>query len=239
MIIFHRFIQGASACAYLPDQRSRLEYELAASLSPEEYEHRMNSGWRKFGMLLFHPVCASCQACRPIRILAERFCPDRSQARAAKRNADLRVEFAPPAVDETRLALYRRYHEAQASRKGWEAEAIDANDYAFRFLRNSLPAVEISVWNGNELCAIALTEVTPNSVSGIYHYHDPLRLDRSLGTYVMLQTLELAKQLARPYAYFGYYVSGCGSLEYKARFRPCEILGADGQWHEVTGKAGA
>ena len=33
-----------------------------------------------------------------------------------------------------------------------------------------------------------------------------------------------------PHVYLGYFVDGCASLEYKARFRPNEVLGADGEW---------
>src|SRR5947209_1043620 len=113
MIVIHRFSHHSPSCSYLPDEQSTMEYELTPHISAEEYEERMNAGWRKFGMILFHPACASCQACRPVRILADRFQPDRSQARAWKRNADLRVAIAPPTVDDSRLALYRQYHAAQ------------------------------------------------------------------------------------------------------------------------------
>ena len=50
----------------------------------------------------------------------------------------------------------------------------------------------------------------------------------------MLQTLALAQRLGKPWAYFGFYVAGCGSLAYKARFHPCEILGEDGAWRPLT-----
>lgn len=198
----------------------------------------MNAGWRKFGMVLFRPICADCNACRPVRILAAQFRPDRSQARALKRNSDLRVSVGTPTVDDARLQLYSRYQAAQSVRKGWECEEIDAEDYAFRFLHSTVPGLEISVWDGDRLCAVALAETTPNAVSGIYHYHDPGRLDRSLGTFVILHVIELARQLGKPYAYFGYYVAGCGSLSYKTRYRPCEVQGVDGVWRvfdEVIG----
>ena len=32
------------------------------------------------------------------------------------------------------------------------------------------------------------------------------------------------------YYYLGYWVAGCGAMEYKATFRPCELLGTDGLW---------
>ena len=65
------------------------------------------------------------------------------------------------------------------------------------------------------------------------HYYDPELYPAGVGTFCMLQTLELARRLEKRWAYFGFYVAGCGSLAYKARFKPCEIMGADGAWKSV------
>jgi leucyl-tRNA---protein transferase len=238
MIVLHRF-NIEETCMYLPDRPMRLEYAMVARLTPREYEERMNRGYRKFGPFLFHPACGPCRECRPIRIPVERFTPDRSLRRTLKRNADLVVRLAEPTVDAQRLALYNRYHAGQAAHKGWPVEEKDAEDYAFSFLNNPIPSVEISVWesdaDGSEtLRAVVLTEVTPNVVSGIYHYYEPDLRDRSIGAFAMLQTIELAKRMAKPYAYFGYYVAGSVSMAYKARFRPCELMDEDGVWREFT-----
>ncbi len=90
------------------------------------------------------------------------------------------------------------------------------------------------MWEGEALRAIVLTDVTPNVVSGVYHYYDPELSDRGVGTFCMLHTIELARELGKPYAYFGFYVRGCGSVAYKARFRPCEIMDVDGTWREAV-----
>ncbi|GAB4470036.1 MAG: arginyltransferase [Armatimonadaceae bacterium] len=232
MIVLHRFDVTEDPCFYLPDRVSHLNYEVVLDLSPAEYEERMNRGYRKFGMLVFRPDCPGCQECRPIRILADLFAPNRSQRRALKRNADLQVRYAEPTVDRARLDLYNRYHFWQEHRKNWPPTEKDEEDYRFSFLQNPLPSVEVSVWEGTVLRAVALTELTPNTVSGIYHYHDPDCTDRSLGKFVMLHTIALAQRLGKRYAYFGYYVADCGSLRYKREFRPCEILGTDGIWRE-------
>ena len=236
MIVVKRFVTGPDACVYLPEQQARQEYEMVARISSEEYEARMNAGWRKFGPMLFRPICSACSECRSIRIPIATFVPDRSQARALKRNADLTVRFSPPTLDTERLTLYNRYHAAQEARKGWPETEKTESDYATSFLINPVAGVEISVWEGETLRAVALTDITPNVVSGVYHYHDPDCLSRSLGTFVILQTLELARLLAKPYAYFGYYVADCSSLNYKARFRPCELLGPDSVWRPVEAK---
>ena len=234
MILLDRFVVGPDECAYLPERQSRMEYALVGRLSSEEYEARMNQGWRKFGHLLFHPVCDACAECRPLRVPVARFAPDRSQRRAAKRNADLTLRWALPTVDAARLALYRRYHAAQTLRRGWPAGEKTAEEYAFSFVENPLPSVEITIWEGNALRAVVLTDVTPGAVSAVYHYHEPDCRERGLGTFALLQAIELARRLGKPYVHLGYYVAGCGSMAYKARFRPCEILGADGVWREES-----
>ncbi len=233
----YKFRGETHACAYLPDQLCTLEYTVPYEISGQEYEDLMNRGYRKFGRFLFRPVCAACSACRPIRIPVAEFRPDRSQRRAWKRNEHLEVRYARPGLDDQRLDLYRRYHAAQANRKGWPETEKEAEDYATSFVDSPIPSVEISLWEEDRLRAVVLTDVTPNVVSGVYHFYDPELYPQSVGTYCMLQTLELARRLNRKWAYFGFYVAGCGSLEYKARFHPCEVMDERGHWHPFAREA--
>lgn len=210
-----------------------MEYLATVSLEPDEYQELMDRGYRKFGSLVFRPVCADCAECRPIRIRVEDFRPDRSQRRAWNRNLDLDVQTSSPKVDAQRLALYHRYHAVRSAQKGWPETDKDDEEYRLSFLESPLPAVEITLWEGADLRAVVLTDVTPDSVSGVYHFYDPAAAERGLGTVCMLRTIELARTLGKRYAYFGYYVEGCGSLSYKARFRPCELLEPNGIWRPV------
>lgn len=234
VIALRTFVSEHSVCAYLPDRPSRLEYSYVPELTPKDYEGLMLRGYRKFGPLVFRPVCRGCRECRPLRVRVADFRPNRSQRRAARRNADLTILYAPPTNDARRMGLYNAYHDWRAATRGWNREDGGPEGYRFSFLDNPLPSIEITAWEGDRLRAVVLTDITPAGVSGIYHYHCPEASDRGLGTFCMLQTIELARRLERPYAYFGYYVAGCGSLAYKARFRPCEILGEDGRWREFS-----
>lgn len=215
---------------YLPEQQATLQYEMVAQISPTEYETRMNQGWRKFGGILFHPICAHCRECRPIRISIAEFAPDRSQKRTLKQNADLTIRYALPTADADRLELYRRYHEAQSVRKGWPDSDKSPEDYEMQFVAGPIPGVEISAWEGETLRGVMLTDITPNVVSAIYHYHDPEARDRSLGTFLILQTLLMAQQIGKSYCYLGYFVADCASMNYKRRFQPCEVLSTKGEW---------
>ncbi len=230
MVILQQFTTEPHPCAYLPDETAELEYTVVARMSAAEYEAHVDAGYRKFGAFLFRPICATCRACQSLRIPVEGFQPDRSQRRAWKRNSDLEIRYAPPVVDAQRLDLYQRYHDARSAEKGWPEHDRDPKEYAASFVHNPIPGMEITLWEDDSLRAVVLTELTPNGVSGVYHYHDPDGAERSLGTACMLHTIELARKLSKKWAYFGYYVAECGSLAYKARFRPCEVLGEDGAW---------
>ena len=69
-------------------------------------------------------------------------------------------------------------------------------------------------------------------------FHDWLDLLTDDIRYVM-PTFESVQGRARPYededVYLGYFVAGCASLEYKANFRPNQILHSDGFWHHYVG----
>ena len=183
MRVLQQFETEPHTCAYLPDREAVLEYQYVARMTPQEYEDRMNRGFRKFGPMIFRPVCGACTECRPIRIPVAEFQLDRSQRRAWKRNADLEIRLGAPAVDEERLELYHRYHEVQSNRKGWPETERDTREYAFSFVHSPIPGVEISMWEAGRLRAVVLTDVTPNVVSGVYHYYEPELADRSIGTY--------------------------------------------------------
>jgi len=228
--VLHHFITDPHACPYLPDRVATLEYSYAARMTPQEYEDLLNGGYRKFGMACFRPVCANCQACRPLRVAVQRFRRDRSQRRACRDNRQLQVRLGEPRVDEPRVRLYNLYHQTQSRRKGWPPNETDAEGYALTFLCNPIPAVEISVWEGGLLRAIVLADVTPNVVSAVYHYYHPDCLERGLGTFCVLETIELARRLKRRWAHLGFFVAGCASMAYKARFRPHEIMDSRGVW---------
>jgi arginine-tRNA-protein transferase len=230
MRVLHQFASDPHTCHYLCDRQATLHYSLAPNMTANEYEDLMNKGYRKFGAIFFRPICGACTACRPIRVPIATFHPNRSQRRAMKCNEDLEIRCAPASVDEARIDLYRRYHDSQSDRKGWPDHPGDADEYTFSYVKNPVPNMEISVWERDKLRAVILNDITPRTVSAIYHYHDPECLDRSLGTFSVLQSLELARRLKKTWLYLGYYVSGCGSLSYKSNFRPCELMDEQGHW---------
>jgi arginyl-tRNA--protein-N-Asp/Glu arginylyltransferase len=227
-----RYIAPPGSCGYLPDQIWSLEYELVNSLSPSEYGQRMASGWRRFGRAMFRPRCQACKACQPLRVEADRFQPDRSQRRVIKANAGItELRIRAPSVTRAKLDLYDAYHAFQSDAKGWpQHPAKDAQSYASSFVDNPFATEEWCYYLGDKLVGVGYVDNVPCGLSAIYFFYDPQYRHLSLGTWNVLSVLEAAAKKPIPHLYLGYFVAGCKSMTYKARFRPSQVLGPDGRW---------
>jgi arginine-tRNA-protein transferase len=229
-----RYRSAPSDCSYLPDAEASLEYDRVGQLDATEYAGMLLAGWRRFGGSLFRPRCAACSACQSLRVDVARFRPDRSQRRAWKAaSAEVDLEIGEPGVDAERLSLYDRYHRHQSGAKGWPRhQPGDRLGYLDAFVANPFPTEEWRYRRRGELIGVGYVDPLEVGLSAIYFYHDPDFRDLSLGTFNVLELVAESARRGLPHVYLGYYVSGCPSLAYKARFRPNEVLGPDGQWRE-------
>jgi arginine-tRNA-protein transferase len=221
------FTSPLAPCEYLPEQRSQLRYEIIRHLTPDAYLSRMHAGWRRFGSVVFRPECPACRRCQSLRVPVCSFQPSLSQRRAWKANIDqLTVRVARPSRTPERILLFERFHRDGHARKGWPGEAGDFD----LFLANPFATEEWSYWLRDRLLGIGYVDALADGLSAIYFYWEPAERRRSLGTFNILMLIDAARRRGLSYAYLGYYVAGCRSLEYKARFRPNETLAARGTW---------
>jgi leucyl-tRNA---protein transferase len=229
--LFH-FIAPPSQCGYLPAQNWSLEYNLVQHMSASEYLERMSNGWRRFGRAVFRPRCQACQACQPLRLVVDRFRPNRNQRRVERANRGVvQLHIQQPKITQAKLNLYDKYHSFQALAKGWpQHPAKDAESYGTSFVQNPFPTQEWCYYLGPRLIGVGYVDDLPGAMSGIYFYYDPDERPRSLGIWNILCMLSEAARRKVPHLYLGYYVEGCRSMEYKALFRPCEVRGQDGIW---------
>jgi arginine-tRNA-protein transferase len=221
----------------LPDRDASLTYEIVGAMTADEYQSRLLAGWRRFGFALFTPVCATCSKCLSMRIPVDTFEPDRSQRRAMAANAsDVRIVIGKPSVTDEKLDLYDRFHASQHVRVGWaEHSPKNAEDYCESFVDNPIPTQEWCYYLGDKLIGVGYVDRLAVGLSAIYFFHDPDERHRSLGTYNVLSIIRAAREWNLPHVYLGYFVAGCRSLEYKARFRPSEILAEDQTWQPYGG----
>ena len=83
--------------------------------------------------------------------------------------------------------------------------------------------------HGHRLVGVGIVDEVPGALSAVYFFWDPEHAPPSLGVAQIVWMLEEAAARGLDYVYLGYWVAGCGSLAYKARYRPHEVLvGAPG-----------
>ena len=233
MELLYTFASPPGPCGYLPDQTWSLRYDLVRGMSAAEYADRMHRGWRRFGHALFRPECPSCRKCQPLRVDVNRFTPGRTMKRVAKQNAGtITLKVGRPSVTRQKLDLYDRFHAFQTDFKDWpDREPESPEEYAEAFVDNPFDNEEWCYYLGDRLVGVGYVDAVPDGLSMIYFYYDPDVRDYSPGTWNVLCGIEAAKQRELPWVYLGYFVDGCRSLEYKARYTPNEVYDwAAGEW---------
>ena len=84
----------------------------------------------------------------------------------------------------------------------------------------------------DELTAVCLTDVLDDGVSMVYSFYTPERRKLSLGTYIIMDHIRIAREAGLPYVYLGYWVPGSPKMDYKARFSALEIY-RGGEWQPI------
>lgn len=220
------------ACPYLPGETARNVYvDPGFRLNPEGQRLLTDVGMRRSGSLMYRPHCPSCQRCRSLRIPVDRFRPNRSQRRCWTRNRDLTCLPRPLRLDDEHRRLYRRY---LAARHPDSPMTEDEPESVDEFL--GAPWAEswmLELRLGDTLLATAITDRLIDGLSAVYTFFEPDLAQRGLGTYAILNQIELARMNGLTHLYLGYWVDGAATMSYKSGFSGCEILVGD-RWQALA-----
>ena len=232
------YVTAPQPCPYLEGRAERklftaLQGETAGQLN----DALSRQGFRRSQNVLYRPACADCNACLSARIRVADFAPTRSQRRVQKRNADLARTATSPWATEEQFALFRRYLDTRHADGGMAdmdifefAAMIEETPIRSRVIEYSRPARDGG--RRSELAAVSLTDVFDDGLSMVYSFYDPALTDLSLGTYVILDHIAIAREAGLPYVYLGYWVPGSRKMGYKAKFDALEIY-KGGVWRDI------
>jgi arginyl-tRNA--protein-N-Asp/Glu arginylyltransferase len=216
-------------CSYFPQRRAITRAFWAQAMPGELYRQFMVAGFRRSGKVIYQPICSQCRACVPIRVPVTQFAPDKSQRRCWRKNQDLIVSADVPEPTAEKHELYERY------RRHWHAsgEGHDWETFTSFLYDSPVETLEFSYRDSaGKLLGVGICDVCEQSLSTVYFYFEPQEARRGLGTFSALWEIDWARRAAIPHYYLGYWVGGCGAMEYKSSFKPCELLGTDGVWRE-------
>ena len=219
-------------CPYLPDRVARNEGFQIGELSVATYRALLDRGFRRSGQLIYRPACETCRACQQLRVPVDEFALTRSQRRVRRKNADVRVTpTSDPKPTDAKWRIFEAYLNHQH-----DGRMIGNYDQFIDFLYTSpVPAIEFTYWAARRIVGVSIADRCQDGLSSVYMFFDPDQRRRSLGTFSVICETEFCRDNGIPYYYLGYYVAGAGTMAYKGRFRPHEILDDTGAWRRVDG----
>lgn len=239
----HQFyLTAPSACPYLPGRQERKVFtHLVGPNSGELHDLLTQGGFRRSQGIAYRPACESCVACVSVRVCVDSFRPTPSMRRVARANRDLIGRFRSAQASSEQYGLFRRYLDSRHAAGGMAQMSV--LDFALMVedshvesgiveYRRRGPDSGISGRDQGGAVACALTDVLADGLSMVYSFFDPDLAGRSLGTFMILEHVERARKLGKPYLYLGYWVDGSPKMDYKARFKPQERLTPKG-WLRV------
>ncbi len=229
-----RFFRTASApCPYLPGKRERKVFTgLDGDNASGMHDLLTHNGFRRSQTIAYRPACDNCQACVSARVPAARFCFTRRWRRIMARNADLTRALAPAEATEEQFWLLRAYLRSRHGEGGMAGMGLREYTAMVEETAVRTHIVEYRYSSGpdqGELAAAALVDVLRDGLSLVYSWFDPREPKRGLGLYTILDHLNQARAAGFAYVYLGYWVPGSEKMDYKAHFRPLELL-LGGTW---------
>ncbi len=223
------FLTAPSPCPYLPGREERKVFaHLPLSDGPGVNDALTQVGFRRSQNIAYRPACEACDACISARIPAIDYPFSRSERRVLDRNADISRHLVEAEATMEQFDLLRRYLTARHAQGGmadmtWPDYVAMVEDTAVR-----THLIEYRMPSGDrgpgDLVACVLVDILGDGLSLVYSFYDPSMAKRSLGSFVILDHVVQARLAELAYVYLGYWVPGSPKMDYKARYRPIELL---------------
>lgn len=230
------YVTAPQPCPYLD---SRMERKLFTALQGDDAEQLNNSltkqGFRRSQNVLYRPSCSECSACLSARIRVADFQPSKNQRRVTRRNSHIERRATSPWATEEQYALFRTYLDERHADGGMAemdifefAAMIEETPIRTRIIEYSHQCEDGS----KDLLAVCLTDVLDDGLSMVYSFFEPDHANRSLGTHIILDHIEIAREAGLPYVYLGYWIPGSQKMDYKSKFSAIEIF-RNGGWQDL------
>ncbi|MEO1491521.1 MAG: arginyltransferase [Pseudomonadota bacterium] len=234
------YLTAPQPCAYLEGREERKVFTTLAGARAVTVNNALSlKGFRRSQSVIYRPACVGCSACMSIRIPTREFKPSRTQRRILKRNERLVRRPCEAWATESQFALFRQYLGARHSDGGMAD--MDAFDYASMVDETPVNTMVVEYLEedpdtgGQTLIAACLSDVLGDGLSMVYSYFEPSDPARSLGSYMILDHIAMAREMGLSHVYLGYWVSGSPKMDYKIGYRPFELC--DGSnWHRFSNR---
>jgi arginyl-tRNA--protein-N-Asp/Glu arginylyltransferase len=222
----HLFMTIDIQCPYGLPHVASFHQASFAPLSERAMELFLAAGYRRNGNSLYNMQCAQCSACVPIRLHCGEFRPNRNQKRTMKKNEDVETSIHPLRPNQENIELCEKFLRTRYPRENNTAKGY----YRDFFLNNIVNSGSLQYRVNGRLLGTSVIDIGYNWLNAVYFFFDPEESRRSLGTYNILQLIQLCREWEIEYLYLGYVIKSVSAMSYKCNFRPYYTLGQK-RWH--------
>jgi arginyl-tRNA--protein-N-Asp/Glu arginylyltransferase len=222
------FVHSSFGCPYGLPYRAVYHQALFDTMPDFILGAYLASGYRRNGNVIYTMHCKECVRCVPIRINPQEFKTNRNQKRVWQKNQDIEIAVSPLSCSQENLELLEKFLAGRYP--GRENSAIDY--YTDFFINHITTTVEFSYRIDSRLIGVAIVDLSPSWLNGVFFYFDPAESKRSPGTFNILHLVEFCRQKNIEFVYLGYWINDVKSMKYKKNFKPHHVF-RDGTWHLV------
>lgn len=227
------FTTAPMPCPYIAGRMERkIVTELVGQDSRTLHDSLSRAGFRRSHSIAYAPACPGCNACVPVRVVADGFHPSRTFRRTLNANRDLTARIIPAQATAEQYRLFNLYQEGRHT--GSDMALMGFYDYRAMVEDSPIDTMLIEYRDQDgHLIAICLADRMDDGLSAVYSFFatdQPHR--RGLGTYIILWLIEEAKRQNLPFVYLGYWIAESTKMSYKTRFQPLEGFGPLG-WSAI------
>ena len=217
------YLSNTENCSYVDNKKERKIFTIMDNPNnADEYESLIKFGFRRSHNILYNQVCDSCNLCKSIRINCVNFNPSKSQKRVIKKNYGIYEKKLKARPSLKQFELFKKYLKFKHDK----SEMNEMNYYDYKKMMEA-PGIETKIYEyyyEKKLVACVISDFLDDSISMVYSFYSEKILKNSIGKYMILDHLELAKNLNKNYLYLGYWVEGCNKMDYKSKFNSSEVL---------------
>jgi leucyl-tRNA---protein transferase len=235
------YLTAPSSCPYLPGKEERKVFtHIVGKRARELNEILTQGGFRRSQTIAYRPACESCRACVSVRVVVDDFQPSGNMRRVSKANRDVIGTLVPNRPSSDQYSLFRRYLDHRHTDGGMVdmtvldySMMVEDSHVETRIIEYRRRGASSGITGrGEDLLAVALTDVLSDGLSMVYSFFEPSEESRSLGTFMILDHIARARRQGLPYVYLGYWIEGSKKMDYKGRFLPQQRLAPSG-WLRV------